>query len=1067
MQNQLKNTEREITLEPKLMEVLVYLCLHAPEVISSDQIIEHCWPNQFLSDNPVHKTIAQLRKSLGDSARNSQYIKTIPKKGYSIIAPIKGLKLIQNNNTKPWIDGSPYPGLHHYNEKYTQVLFGRSKATSEVKYIINQIQPNKQKCILLLGASGVGKTSLMKSIILPFLKNPVNPFKINITGVCEYEIPIQKENSFIQSFIRLLQNENIIESVFDQDRQIEQVRNNPSDLSSILVTPKLNNGVKVIFIDQLERIFVEKNQSKNEITLFFKLAKELLKSKKYFLFIALKHEYYADVMMFDGFVQIKKESIQYDLLSPSLSEITEIVNEPVAAAGLSYEFNTNSYESLNDIIISEAQKIGNILPILSHTLNQLCCDIDEENELKFNSYYDKGGLIGSLINKADDIYTRFTESEIDSFKNKLHYLIQFTPEKNNKIFCAKAKIKHFQNTPSEKIISYLIEAHLIQTEIFDNSSFISFIHETLLEESEFFKSWINDNQLSLSIINEIHTLSHYWQNNKFKSDYLLKNNFLLHESEKIIQNNQLTLESNDYGFIQASLKKYNHRNKIKSVAISALILLLLISFVLLFQHQKLNSQLNSSQQEAERLLNYMLDELNNKLRPIGKLDLLDDIGINVLNYYSAINHSRITDVSLLHRIEALNTLGEVKFKKGHLKESEEYFSTAISQYELYKNNFSVDTNLMFKISQTYYWLGYIYYVNNKLGLADKHWQSYFHTTQLMTKLEPNVHKWQLELSYALNNLGTLYYNNKKFDLAELNFDKSAKIKKTLLSKEPKNTQYMAELADTLSWQSSLLNRKNQLIESIKISNKSLELAKQLIKLEPENIIWKQRLGQAFYRLALKHYDLGELIKASELIAQSLPLFIQLHHNDNSNQQWLKELVNNYLLLAKIKKHQGLLDEAMVNINKVENYFQMYSTDSLNMKQTLIQQFDFIAESSLILLRIDKPKAAESQFKQISNVLDSLNEDENIRLFFIAYSQFILAQIQIANHSSDLAQSTLLQAAVYSEKILQTTPNSKEYLALNIAINKRIFNKKTDQSKIDLLNKIKYKNPDYITQQENI
>ena len=248
MQNQLKNTEKEITLEPKLMEVLVYLSKHAPEVISSDQIINHCWPNQFLSDNPVHKSIAQLRKALGDNARNSQFIKTIPKKGYSIIAPIKGLRLILKTQSKPWIDGSPYPGLHHYNEKYASVFFGRSKASSEIKYIINQIQPHKQLCVLLLGASGVGKTSLMKSIILPFLKNPVEPFKINITGVFEYVIPIQKENSFIQTFIRFLQCENIIEPVLDHDRQIERVRNNPNDLAEILKTPKSNNDVQVIFL---------------------------------------------------------------------------------------------------------------------------------------------------------------------------------------------------------------------------------------------------------------------------------------------------------------------------------------------------------------------------------------------------------------------------------------------------------------------------------------------------------------------------------------------------------------------------------------------------------------------------------------------------------------------------------------------------------------------------------------------------------------------------------------------------------------------------------------------------
>ena len=67
-------------LEPKAMDVLLLLCRHAGEVLSSDDIASKCWPGTDTGDNPLHKIITQLRKALGDNATNPVYIETIRKR---------------------------------------------------------------------------------------------------------------------------------------------------------------------------------------------------------------------------------------------------------------------------------------------------------------------------------------------------------------------------------------------------------------------------------------------------------------------------------------------------------------------------------------------------------------------------------------------------------------------------------------------------------------------------------------------------------------------------------------------------------------------------------------------------------------------------------------------------------------------------------------------------------------------------------------------------------------------------------------------------------------------------
>ncbi len=68
-------------LEPKAIDVLVHLCLQKGEIVTSDELLDHCWKNIEIGDNPLHKIITQLRKALGDKASEPTYIETIRKRG--------------------------------------------------------------------------------------------------------------------------------------------------------------------------------------------------------------------------------------------------------------------------------------------------------------------------------------------------------------------------------------------------------------------------------------------------------------------------------------------------------------------------------------------------------------------------------------------------------------------------------------------------------------------------------------------------------------------------------------------------------------------------------------------------------------------------------------------------------------------------------------------------------------------------------------------------------------------------------------------------------------------------
>jgi TolB-like protein/DNA-binding winged helix-turn-helix (wHTH) protein/Flp pilus assembly protein TadD len=86
--NEISNLDHALRIEPKVMEMLVCLASQAGEVVSKETLIQTIWSDRFVTDEVITTTIWELRKALGDDARNPRFIQTVPRKGYRLIAPI-------------------------------------------------------------------------------------------------------------------------------------------------------------------------------------------------------------------------------------------------------------------------------------------------------------------------------------------------------------------------------------------------------------------------------------------------------------------------------------------------------------------------------------------------------------------------------------------------------------------------------------------------------------------------------------------------------------------------------------------------------------------------------------------------------------------------------------------------------------------------------------------------------------------------------------------------------------------------------------------------------------------
>jgi len=77
-----------IRVEARTLRLLMYLAERAGEVVSIDELLNHVWSGVVVTPDSVYQGIAALRRLLGDDAKQPQYIATVPRLGYRMVAQV-------------------------------------------------------------------------------------------------------------------------------------------------------------------------------------------------------------------------------------------------------------------------------------------------------------------------------------------------------------------------------------------------------------------------------------------------------------------------------------------------------------------------------------------------------------------------------------------------------------------------------------------------------------------------------------------------------------------------------------------------------------------------------------------------------------------------------------------------------------------------------------------------------------------------------------------------------------------------------------------------------------------
>ena len=168
---QVRLKDTALPLSSRYFDVLVLLVSNAGQLVEKNRIFDEVWEDVIVSDTALTQCIKSIRKQLGDDASNPRYVKTVPKHGYVFIGDAVE---IPEEPAPPALQGKPAQGkptrpykfLDYYTEDDQGLFFGREE---EIENICSRIL--SRRSFLLYGRSGVGKSSILRAGLIPWLQD--------------------------------------------------------------------------------------------------------------------------------------------------------------------------------------------------------------------------------------------------------------------------------------------------------------------------------------------------------------------------------------------------------------------------------------------------------------------------------------------------------------------------------------------------------------------------------------------------------------------------------------------------------------------------------------------------------------------------------------------------------------------------------------------------------------------------------------------------------------------------------------------------------------------------------
>lgn len=340
-------------------------------------------------------------------------------------------------------DRNPYRGLRSFELQDAAFFFGRSRARNELREVLARRVEQRQAFVLVFGASGSGKSSLVKAGLLADL---ALPGMIGRVALVRHAVlrPSDRGGQPIEGLAAaMIQGGEALPELAHApfDYTVEAFAALLRDAPAHAVSPirqalgqtgragglsEVGEARLVIVVDQLEELFTQERLPQSEREAFVTALQALATSRLAWVVATMRSDFFDRLEKLPALAMLSAGEGRYLLLPPGEAEIGQIIRRPAREAGLRFEIDPARAEGLDDVILYAAGRASGALPLLSFLLDQLWRRRTPEGTLTFTAYDDLGGLEGAVGRRAEEVFREQPDAVRDELTGLLRALVTVT-----------------------------------------------------------------------------------------------------------------------------------------------------------------------------------------------------------------------------------------------------------------------------------------------------------------------------------------------------------------------------------------------------------------------------------------------------------------------------------------------------------------------------------------------------------------------------------------------------------------------------------------------------------------
>ena len=346
---------------------------------------------------------------------------------------------------------APFRGLESYEFEHAPIFFGRDDSLTKAMVQLVASAASGLPFLLVLGASGSGKSSLVKAGIVPKLFVPRRiPGVAFLRRVVFRPSDAQEGEDLFDALARRLTmpvtaDEGLPEligpgqSVVGLAAHLRNAAAEPAypiamTLGQLAVKARQSGRMLeyerarlVLVIDQLEELFTNELLTPLDRRRFVALLAGLVRSGHVWVIATMRKDFWHQADETPELVELAEGSGRLELLPPTQTQLSQMIRRPAAAAGVGFEHHPTTEVPLNEIIAEEVAREAGALPLLSYLLDQLYrSDVLEAqgNVLTFATCERLGRLGGAIATRADAVLESCAPDDRQALGSVLFALVQ-------------------------------------------------------------------------------------------------------------------------------------------------------------------------------------------------------------------------------------------------------------------------------------------------------------------------------------------------------------------------------------------------------------------------------------------------------------------------------------------------------------------------------------------------------------------------------------------------------------------------------------------------------------------